>query len=91
MCVYTEPVKCLSIYHKNVETILRILYYVGLVLIGVFDCGVFFLVLGGNAGGSGVAWISHASILRGFTAAAAVKWRRDKAIRCNLCKKIGFE
>lgn len=39
----------------------------------------------------GVTWISHASILCGFTAAAAVKWRRDKAIRCNLCKKTGFE
>lgn len=70
----------------------NIAYYIfRLVLIGVFDRGVFFLVLGGNAGGSGVTWISHASSLCGFTAAAAVKWRRDEAIRCNLCKKIGFE
>lgn len=72
MCLYTEPVKCISIYQRNVERILRVVYYAGMVLIGLFDCGVFFLVLGGIAGGSGVARNPHASILCDF-AAAAVK------------------
>jgi len=35
--------------------------------------GVFFLVVGGNAGGSGVTWISRACNLCCFAAAVAVK------------------
>ena len=54
--------------------------------------GVFFFVLGGNAGGGGVTWISPAaSNLWCFAAAVAVKQRRDRAIRRKLCKNIGFE